>query len=135
MKMCTSSLCPERKSICCNAISKAVSGDEGTGYFACSSCGKEYIGGECTAGPSMTNLQELQQEARKEMLIGLGDDGQFLRVKDILIEDFLDQQIKEAYRAGAEGMKKAIIERYYDRQNTRGFFSETEAANEFLSSL
>lgn len=44
---CLSIDCPERLSVCCNAISEAISGDEGTGYFACSSCKAEYIGGEC----------------------------------------------------------------------------------------
>ena len=46
---CLSVDCPERRSTCCNAISEAVSGDEGTGYFACSVCKKEYVGGECNA--------------------------------------------------------------------------------------
>ena len=49
IKTCLSVNCPERKSICCGAISKSVSGDEGTGYYACSKCGREYIGGKCNA--------------------------------------------------------------------------------------
>lgn len=54
IKTCLSIDCPERKSICCGAISQAVSGEEGTGHFECSACGKEYIGGKCTAGEDMT---------------------------------------------------------------------------------
>lgn len=46
---CLSVNCPERFSVCCKARSMAVSGGEGTGYYACSACGKEYIGGKCTA--------------------------------------------------------------------------------------
>src|SRR5258708_10832630 len=52
MITCLSLDCKERKSICCGAISKNVSGDEGTGYFACSSCGNEFISGECEAKQS-----------------------------------------------------------------------------------
>jgi hypothetical protein len=46
---CLSLNCPERISVCCGAKPRAVSSDEGTGYFACAGCGKEYIGGECDA--------------------------------------------------------------------------------------
>ena len=53
---CLSMDCPERKSICCGAISKAVSGDEGTGYFACSSCDKEFIGGKCKTATEKEDL-------------------------------------------------------------------------------
>lgn len=46
---CLSIDCPERKSLCCGAISEASIADEGTGCFVCSKCKKEYIGGECNA--------------------------------------------------------------------------------------
>jgi|GEM_PF-4552069 len=49
-KTCASLSCPERRSVCCNAKSKAYSADEGTGYFKCATCGGEFIGGKCTAG-------------------------------------------------------------------------------------
>ena len=51
---CLSIDCPERKSVCCGAISMNVSGDEGTGHFACSKCGKEFIGGKCNAYKNIT---------------------------------------------------------------------------------
>jgi len=45
-KTCLSIDCPERISLCCGASSK-----RGTKYtFECSKCGKEFVGGECTAG-------------------------------------------------------------------------------------
>lgn len=46
---CLSLNCPERLSLCCKAISKAVIADEGTGYYACSECNREFISGECNA--------------------------------------------------------------------------------------
>ena len=46
---CLSIDCPERRSVCCNALPEAVSGDEGTGYFRCKSCKNEFIGGKCKA--------------------------------------------------------------------------------------
>lgn len=46
---CVSVDCPERKSVCCKANSKAATGDEGTGHFECSACGKEFRGGRCNA--------------------------------------------------------------------------------------
>ena len=56
---CLSIDCPERKSICCGAISKAVSGDEGTGYYVCSKCSNEYIGGKCTSGNGLPTNEEI----------------------------------------------------------------------------
>lgn len=47
---CTSIDCPERRSVCCKAKPKAFHSDEGTGYYRCSACGAEYIGGKCFAG-------------------------------------------------------------------------------------
>ncbi len=47
---CLSVDCPERKSICCGAISETSIADEGTGCFLCSKCKKEFLGGKCTAG-------------------------------------------------------------------------------------
>lgn len=44
---CLSIDCPERKSLCCGAMSRVVNGEEGTSYFECSNCHKEYIGGKC----------------------------------------------------------------------------------------
>ena len=44
--------CPERKSVCCGAISRPASGVElimELKMFCCSSCGAEYQGGECSA--------------------------------------------------------------------------------------
>ena len=49
MRTCTNLNCPERKSVCCAAISESLIANEGTGCFVCSKCKREYIGGECTA--------------------------------------------------------------------------------------
>jgi hypothetical protein len=59
---CLSISCPERFSICCGARSKAVTGDEGTGHFECSKCGKEYIGGKCTAWSKPDDFFDEPQE-------------------------------------------------------------------------
>ena len=67
---CLSLDCPERKSICCGAISTPISGDEGTGYFACSNCMKEYIGGECK-----TTKQSLPKGEIKKCTCVYGKDG------------------------------------------------------------
>lgn len=58
VRVCTSIDCPERRSICCGAKPEAVSGNEGTGYYRCQACHKEYIGGECNASipPSWFDL-------------------------------------------------------------------------------
>lgn len=49
---CTSTDCPERKSICCDRPSQAASEPErmlGVPEFFCSGCGKEYQGWDCSA--------------------------------------------------------------------------------------
>ena len=47
--------CPERKSICCQVISK-----EKIGHFVCQNCGIEFIGGECEM------KKELEQQSWEE---------------------------------------------------------------------
>ena len=67
---CTNIDCPERKSLCCGAISKSASEPEimlGVPMYFCSKCGKEYQGGECDAGSSLplikgTDKGELPEE-------------------------------------------------------------------------
>ena len=59
MRTCTNINCPERKSVCCDAISEASTA---VGYFNCSKCGKEYIGGECTAGLKEKILNLIAEE-------------------------------------------------------------------------
>lgn len=73
-KHCLSLDCPERRSVCCSALSEAVSGDEGTGYFRCKSCHKEFIGGECNAPEPLIITQEdlleqINEEIKKERKI------------------------------------------------------------------
>lgn len=58
VRVCTSIDCPERRSVCCGALPEAVSGDEGTGYYRCQGCHKEYIGGECNTGFIATKYRD-----------------------------------------------------------------------------
>lgn len=51
MRTCLNSSCPERKSLCCGAISTVAHGEENTNYFICSVCYSEFRSKECTAGP------------------------------------------------------------------------------------
>lgn len=60
-KSCTGIDCPERTSICCGADSNQIA--EGTGYFTCAKCGKEFKGGECTAGDKAESV--LKGERRR----------------------------------------------------------------------
>ncbi len=55
---CLSIDCPERKSVCCGARSKAVNGKKEP-YFVCSACGKLYKGGECTAISEIEDWEEV----------------------------------------------------------------------------
>ena len=92
IKTCLGKDCPERKSICCGASAKAISGDEGTGYYACSKCGKEYIGGKCTGGDHLSDVGK--------MINGLPDQDvkEFRNILSefaILYQDYLSE--KDAY--------------------------------------
>ncbi len=42
--------CPERKSLCCGAISKPAPDYR----FVCSKCGNEFVGGKCKANSLLT---------------------------------------------------------------------------------
>ena len=55
---CLSFSCPERRSICCGAITEP---EPCNGYFRCSNCKKPYVGGECTAGED-TPREEWEKE-------------------------------------------------------------------------
>ena len=58
MKTCLSISCPERKSICCGMPSRSISDDEGTGFFVCAKCKKEFVGGECATGKKVDEWWE-----------------------------------------------------------------------------
>lgn len=62
-KHCLSLSCPERRSLCCGEGGEAVIADEGTAYYECKGCRKEFIGGACNAGrpkipPDFVNRME-----------------------------------------------------------------------------
>lgn len=71
---CTSANCPERKSVCCNALCKAAAEFEkvlGVPDFYCSKCGKEFMSRECNADeeinkPEMKNPFEEQLDEETE---------------------------------------------------------------------
>ena len=64
---CTSIDCPERKSLCCGAMSTIAGLEDSwdsamgsTQYFACSACGEEFQGGEC---------KELTQSGKRKVRV------------------------------------------------------------------
>lgn len=63
--------CPERKSICCNAISKL---DSGLGRFVCSSCQLPFVGGKCTAGKDEPELTITFDKSATGYIIALFKD-------------------------------------------------------------
>lgn len=82
---CTDSNCPERKSVCCYAISRK----DGK-RFLCSECGKPYVGGQCRAlddkqkeelsmsSESLEDIIRFERLAeRKLMLEEIGEDEEY----------------------------------------------------------
>ena len=62
VKTCLGIDCPERFSLCCHAGSRSASEPEillGVPAYYCSKCGKEFQGGECTAGDGKEITEEL----------------------------------------------------------------------------
>lgn len=68
---CLSIDCPERKSLCCGAISK-----NDRGRFVCSKCGEPYIGGECDAQTMNQHKETPNKAGEKE--ISMFVDGQWI---------------------------------------------------------
>jgi hypothetical protein len=92
---CLGANCPERFSLCCHAPSKAVTGDEGTGYFECSKCGNEYQGGKCTAWKDAEGNTKADYN-RWNRIIKQGFKGADRYAKREIIKDILIKE-KEIY--------------------------------------
>ena len=66
-KTCLRIDCPERYSLCCHAMCRRDKRG-----FVCKACGKEFIGGTCRAGESITsqvNVQKHRDSRKAERIV------------------------------------------------------------------
>ena len=108
IKSCTGIDCPERFSKCCGAPSTAISGDEGTGYFICKKCFKEFVGGACTAGETAEKFKG------ESFRVGYQTGVDETRVKILnLVEGFTDtfpEIASDDYVRGYKACKDKMID-------------------------
>ena len=71
-KTCLNAKCPERFSVCCGARADVSTSDEGTSYYICAKCGKEFISDKCTSGDDFNpqEFADIMYKFLKDMKFG-----------------------------------------------------------------
>lgn len=106
---CLSLSCPERFSVCCYSISEAVTGNEGTGYFRCSMCKKEFIGHKCIASYDQKIVDRMANDILRN---------QNLNSKVFYVRDLTP---KEKLLYSHESLAEWMYERYEKHAHTEGW--------------
>ena len=103
---CLSTECPERKSVCCGAISMNVN-DE----FVCSECKLPYVGGKCTAGSRIMKEKTNHQRDCEEGLKIIKAEYPHLNraIKRANSNAEMDRKVAEAVKEEKEKWTNAVL--------------------------